>query len=91
MERFLQQLVEDAAEILGGRPVATLERIAKPGLARELLNERSADPLRALHEVVLRGRVDIDALTVENEQPAPSVLLMLVLLTFEDQPPRSAP
>ena len=35
--------------------------------------------------------VDIDALTVENEQPAPSVLLMLVLLTFEDQPPRSAP
>jgi hypothetical protein len=58
---FLQQLVKDAAEILGGGPVATLKRIAKPGLARELFDERAADPVRALNEVALGGRVDVDA------------------------------
>ena len=67
---FLQQFVEDAAQILGGGPVATVERITEPGLARELFDEGAADPRGAFNEVALRGGVDVDALAVEERAAA---------------------
>jgi hypothetical protein len=70
---FLQQLIEDAAEILGDGSVAAPQRIAKPSLTGELFDERAADPIRALNEVASGDLVDVDALTVQSQQSASAV------------------
>ena len=50
---FVEQLVQDAAEILGGGCLASFQAGTQPGLAGELFDERSADPFGALNEVAL--------------------------------------
>jgi hypothetical protein len=47
---LVEQVVEHAAQVLGGGRLAVLKRGSQPGLADQLLDERAADAVRALDE-----------------------------------------
>ncbi len=49
---LFEQVVEHAAQVLGGGRLAVLKRGSQPGLANQLLDERAADAVGALDELI---------------------------------------
>ena len=72
---LFEQLVEHAGEILAGRRLTVLECGTQPCLTDQLLDERAADPLGALNELIEGAGIERDASAIKGislRRPSPS-------------------